>query len=155
MAKHQQPPTQPSRVPGTIQNTAKNSDNHTVDYYFSVLDKVGRQREHSPQALAAPAAYDQKIDIEQEAAREQKIRNDNAEQDIRLKKVALNWLFGLLLGETTLIFLFSIFQGVRWPHNFHLEDWSFKLLVTATIAQITGMLFVAVRYLFPSGSANK
>jgi hypothetical protein len=30
-----------------------------------------------------------------------------------------------------------------------MQEWSFKLLITATIAQITGMLFVAVRYLFP------
>ena len=92
--------------------------------------------------------------IEQEIARERKLKNDDAEQDIRLKRSTLNRLFIFLVAETALIFLLAFFQGIHWPHHFHLEDWSFKLLVTATVAQITGMLFVAVRYLFPTKSSR-
>jgi hypothetical protein len=119
---------------------------HTVEHYFDVLHEVANRS--TPQTTARAAT--ERIDIEQEIARERKIKNDNAEQDIELKRMTLNRLFRFLIAETALIFLLAFFQGIHWPHYFHLEDWSFKLLVAATIAQITGMLFVAVRYLFPT-----
>lgn len=89
------------------------------------------------------------IDIEQEVARKKQLENENTAQDIRLKRITLNRLFWFLAAETTLIFLFAFFQAVEWPDGFALEEWSFRVLIGATIAQITGMLFVAVRYLFP------
>ncbi|HEU4914205.1 MAG TPA: hypothetical protein VFT16_02240 [Candidatus Saccharimonadales bacterium] len=113
-----------------------------VDHYFQAL-------EH---AKPAPASNDnqKKIDINEEIARERKIRNDNAEQDISLKRTTLITLFIFLAIETFLIFLLALFQAVGWPGNFSLDELSFRLLIGATIAQITGMLFVAVRYLFPN-----
>jgi len=89
------------------------------------------------------------IDINNEIAREQKLKNDNAEQDIALKRLVLDRLFIFLGVETTAIFVLAFCQATRWPLHFRLEDWSFKILVSATIAQITGMVFVVVRYLFP------
>lgn len=89
------------------------------------------------------------IDIDQEIARKTQLENENTAQDIRLKRITLNRLFWFLAAETTLIFLFAFFQAVEWPDGFALEEWSFRVLIGATIAQITGMLFVAVRYLFP------
>ena len=89
------------------------------------------------------------IDINNEIAREQKLKNDNVEQDIQLKRSTLDRLFVFLTAETALIFAFAFFQAIRWPFHFHLEEWSFKLVLTVTILQITGMLYVAVRYLFP------
>lgn len=123
---------------------------HTVEHYFDVLHEVASR---PPRQTAAPKVAAQ-IDIEQEIARERKIKNDNAEQDIALKRMTLNRLFRFLTAETVLIFLLAFFQGVHWPHGFHLEDWSFKILVGATIAQITGMLYVAVRYLFPTKNSK-
>ncbi|HUS25952.1 MAG TPA: hypothetical protein VMY99_01215 [Nevskiaceae bacterium] len=90
-------------------------------------------------------------DIDQEILREHRLQNDDTQQNIKLKRVTLNRLFIFLAIETSVIFLFAFFQAIGWPHKFDLEEWSFRLLVTATIAQITGMLFVAVRYLFPKG----
>lgn len=95
------------------------------------------------------------VDINDEIARAEKIKNDNAEQDIQLKRNTWYRLFRFLIAETTLIFIFAFFQGIRWPWHFHLEDWSFKLLVIATIGQITAMLYVAVRYLFPNNGARR
>jgi len=124
-------------------------DTHTpavradVQHYFDVLDKI--QQRNAP-----PAEKAQKLDIEQEIAREQKIKNDNAEQDIALKRLTLRLLFLFLAVETALIFLFTFAQALHF-HGFQLEEWSFRTLVTATILQITGMLFAAVRYLFPKG----
>jgi len=136
MAQESMPPKQPK----------DRKSPHAVKYYFDVLSRAEKAlaRQTSP-----PKSKD-RIDIEQEIAREHKLKNDNAEQDIRLKRSTLNRLFVFLVVETALIFTFALFQAVHWPHNFHLEDWSFKLLTTATIAQIAGMLLVAVRYLFPA-----
>lgn len=123
---------------------------HTIKYYFDVLS----QAEKSLMRQMPTAESKDRIDIEQEIARERKIKNDNAEQDIALKRTTLNRLFRFLTAETALIFLLAFFQAIHWPHNFHLENWSFKLLVTVTVAQITGMLFVAVRYLFPTKNSR-
>ncbi|MGF7229563.1 MAG: hypothetical protein ACQR33_06335 [Candidatus Saccharibacteria bacterium] len=89
------------------------------------------------------------VDINQEIARAEKIKNDNAEQDITLKRNTWYRLFRFLITETTVVFILAFFQAIHWPWHFHLEDWSFKLVITATIGQITTMLYVAVRYLFP------
>jgi hypothetical protein len=95
----------------------------------------------------APIAVAQQIDdIEQERKR---LENQDYAQNTTLKRRTINLLFRFLALETTAIFVFAFAQATRWPADFHMEEWSFKLLVTATIAQITGMLLVAVRYLFP------
>lgn len=118
------------------------SPRQEVAHYLKALDTAKRKISVNFSAKAG------KIDIEEETVRAQKIKNDNAEQDIRLKRVTLNRLFILLAAETVLIFIFAFLQATKLL-NFQLEEWSFKLLVTATIAQITAMLFAAVRYLFP------
>jgi hypothetical protein len=118
-----------------------------VSHYFRVLEEV--------QVKPASGINAQKIDMDEEIAREQKIKNDNAEQDIQLKRTTLNRLFWFLTVETAFIFAFAFCQAVGWPAGFALEDWSFRLVVGATIAQITGMLFVAVRYLFPTNNKER
>lgn len=113
-----------------------------VDHYFQVLEKA--------KPVSTSDENQKKIDINEEIARERKIKNDNAEQDIGLKRTTLITLFVFLAIETGLIFLFALFQAIGRPDGFILQEGSFRLLVGATIAQITGMLFVAVRYLFPT-----
>lgn len=118
----------------------------SVQYYFELLDKVERRKGHLTEKQPT---IEEKTDIEQEIARRRRLENNDLAQNIKLKRQTLDRLFLLLAVETVFIFMFALFQGIGWPGTFHLEDWSFKLLVTATIAQITGMLYVAVRYLFP------
>lgn len=76
------------------------------------------------------------------------IENEGLEQDIRLKKWTLIILFGFLSVETVAIFTYSYFQATMFL-GFNLEEWSFKLLVAATITQITYMCQMAVKHLFP------
>lgn len=83
--------------------------------------------------------------------RKKELENISLEQDIELKRKTLNRLFLFLGLETFIIFTFTFFQAIKWPVSFHLEEWSFKLLVLATITQITSMLAIAVRHLFPKG----
>lgn len=90
----------------------------------------------------------QRTSVFSEIAREKKLKNDDTEQDITLKKTTLNRLFLFLAIETCVIFLFALFQATHFI-NFALDEWSFKLLTSVTITQITIMLFVAVSYLFP------
>jgi len=97
----------------------------------------------------------QTADINQEIARAERIKNDNAEQDIQLKRNTWYRLFRFLIIETTVVFVMAFFQAIHWPWDFHLEEWSFKLVVTVTIGQITAMLYVAVRYLFPNAGRGR
>ncbi len=82
-------------------------------------------------------------------AERRRLQNEALQQDIKLKKTTLNRLFFLLVGETIIIFMFSAFQGFRlW--GFLLEEWNFRILVTATLTQISVMLSIAVKHLFPT-----
>lgn len=86
--------------------------------------------------------------IDEELVRRQRLDNDDAEQNIRLKRIVLDRLFWFLGIETAAVFLCTLLQATSW-FGFKLDECSFDILVTATIAQIAGMLLVAVRYLFP------
>lgn len=119
-----------------------------VRHYFDVLDRVESRKRSGPSGAAQEK---EKIDIEQEIAREQKLKNDNAEQDIALKRLVLSRLFRFLAVETALVFVLAFMQAVHRPWNFTLQEWSFRVVVSATILQITAMLLAAVRYLFPKG----
>lgn len=76
------------------------------------------------------------------------LENKAIEQDITLKKITLLILFCFLAVETVVIFVTAFFQGFQFK-GFLLEEWSFRLVISATITQITVMLLVAVRHIFP------
>lgn len=127
---------------------------HTVnpDYKGDLLSKVRANRfNQSPgrwtkiQNIVIPTAVKK---------RKEEIENESLEQDIRLKRHTLYALFTFLLVETIVVFLFSYLQATG-KCGFYLEDWSFRLLVAATISQITYMLQVAVRHLFPNNHSAK
>lgn len=117
------------------------AEGHLQKYY----DFLSSPENTTERSIQGPT---QRSSVADEIAREKKLKNDDTEQDIRLKKTTLNRLFALLVGETIIIFLFSFLQAT---HDFHfaLDEWSFKLLTSVTITQITVMLYVAVNYLFP------
>jgi hypothetical protein len=132
-----------AKFPAT--DTSSNQPSGSVGGYLEVLGQLETRQTPPQQPGAAPTP---KIDINDELARRERIRNDDAEQDIALKKQTLNRLFWFLGIETGLIFVFTFLQATGYL-RFSLEEWSFKVLVAATIAQITAMLYVAVTYLFP------
>jgi ABC-type multidrug transport system permease subunit len=86
---------------------------------------------------------------EQIESRRRELENTAFEQDILLKKGTFFYLILFLVSETVLIFIIAFFQGLA-PWHFHLEEWTFKLLATATITQITAMFFMVVKHLFPT-----
>lgn len=90
-----------------------------------------------------------RLNMEEEVVRAENLKNTAFEQDIRLKKITLIILFIFLGLETISVFLFAFLQGVTFQH-FHLDEWSFKLLVSATLLQITYMVKIAVQHLFPN-----
>ncbi|MCK4354807.1 hypothetical protein KAW43_00400 [Candidatus Parcubacteria bacterium] len=88
------------------------------------------------------------VKIKDELAKREKLKNVDIEQDIKLKKLVLKVLLLFLGIETFVIFSFAFLQATAFL-NFKLEEWSFRLLVSVTIAQIYLMLRIAVEYLFP------
>jgi hypothetical protein len=120
-----------------------NAANNDLQKYYDFLVSMPGDQSRSA-GLHTP----KRSSISHELAREKKLKNDDTEQDIRLKKITLNRLFLFLAGETVIIFIFTFLQATG-TFNFSLDEWSFKLLTSVTITQITVMLFVAVNYLFP------
>ncbi len=84
--------------------------------------------------------------------RRKELENDAFSQDIALKRITLIVLFVFLALETVLVFTFAFLQATKLL-SFSLEEWSFKLLITATLSQITLMLNVAVKHLFPNSKS--
>jgi hypothetical protein len=90
-----------------------------------------------------------------EVTRRKQLENDALAQDIRLKEQTLQRLFVFLTIETVVIFAMAFMQAIHWPFGFNLDDWSFRLLLAATISQITFMLNIAVKNLFPRRAERK
>lgn len=95
-----------------------------------------------PSPTSLPVTIDEKI-------RKQQIENDNIEKDQRLKETTLRILFFFLTFETIIIFVLAFFQGF-YAGGFHLEEWSFRLVIAGTLSQIAAMLIIAVKNLFPT-----
>ena len=117
----------------------------TKSYYSQTTIEELRNQVSSANKTAPDHLSPTPID---EKKRRQKIENDNAEKDQRLKALTLILLFAFLTLETIVIFVLAFFQGFSYS-GFHLDEWSFKLVIIATLGQITAMLSIAVTHLFP------
>lgn len=135
-----------SDFPNKKENSFINSKNETAEEVYSdfVEDLVSFKSK-----LKKSKLKEKRVSLEDTITEKEGIKNIGRRQDINLKKKTLAFLCGLLSIETIVIFLFSFFQATKYPMSFHLEEWSFKLLVAATISQITIMLLIAVKHLFP------
>lgn len=100
----------------------------------------------APSSRIVSGAETESVDKKIEEARALRIKNNNIEEDQRLKKDTLGKLFLLLTIETSIVFVMAFMQGFKL---FWLDEWSFRLLLSATLLQITAMLTIAVRHLFP------
>lgn len=94
------------------------------------------------------------FDSKAERARKDKIRNDNLESDQKMKKWSLVALFIFLGIETIAVFFIVFFQGFK-TSGFQIEEWNFRLVIGGTLIQITAMLEVAIKHLFPPASSHK
>lgn len=102
---------------------------------------------NTPRGLPAPPEGRQPKRLDQKIRRLE-IENNIAEADQQLKVKTLVILFVFLSVETVVVFLLAFFQGFGWQ-QFQLDEWSFRIVVAATIGQITAMLTIAVQHLFP------
>lgn len=121
------------------QKTAPQLDNILNELKKQVKESGGTTE--SPLTAQKPTTIDEKL-------RRQQIENDKLEKDQELKENTLKKLFRFLSIETAIIFALAFLQGFRW-WRFKMDEWSFRLVITATIGQITAMLTIAVQHLFP------
>lgn len=130
-----------------------------IEEYLDLLEKAEKRNliAHG-RKFYSTSFPEKKVRIDDVINERERIKNDDLKQNIRLKSIISAFLCLLLYAETIVVFVFSLFQAIEvrieWPifgtQPFHLDEWSFKLLVTATIAQITIMLRIVVKYLFPN-----
>jgi hypothetical protein len=127
------------------------SDNPpTSPEYKEYKEKIQKLIKDKTSDFVSPSNFIEKTPIiEQIDSRRKELENTAFEQDIKLKKGTFSYLISFLVCETALIFLIAFFQGLHL-FNFALEEWTFKLLVTVTISQITAMFFIVVKHLFPN-----
>lgn len=121
-----------------------------IKEYYDLLEEARRRNLILHGRKISSFGYtEKKIRIDDVINEREKIKNEGLALNNELKKKTLSFLCNLLFGETLIVFVFSFFQAFGlW--GFKLEEWSFKLLITATISQITIMLLVAVKHLFPN-----
>ena len=109
-----------------------------------------------PQQKSSRTTYNDLI--EEAKLRTREISNEKlqAENDILtknqgLKAVTLKLLFILLFCESLVLFVLTFFQGFgAW--GFDLDVVTLRIVVVASLLQISAMLTIAVRHLFPSAS---
>jgi len=129
------------------ENSFVDSEDNTIEENYSeFIEELMAERNLNAHKYESK---EKKVSFKDTIAEKERIKNIGRRQDIDLKKKTLSFLHKLLFAETVVIFLFSFFQATEFPMNFHLEEWSFKLLVATTISQITIMLLIAIKHLFP------
>lgn len=132
-----------------IINDNKKSHDRIYDEIYKELEKY---KSHSQSILTYTKTPASTSTIDKNIKTQSQIRREDADQNIRLKKYAFFILFGFLAVETIAVFVFTAFQAWKF-YGFELEEWSFKLLLGATLFQITFMIKIAVRHLFPDGKS--
>jgi hypothetical protein len=140
---------QEPQQPGALSTTIVQSDDNKVQQPDPVVQNLLQQLAHATRTSPNP----QPTGLLTERIRKYKIDNDRKEDDQSLKRKTLNRLFIFLACETFLIFTMIFFQGFKIC-GFDIDHISFRIVVSATITQIAGMLFIAVRHLFPSHKVN-
>jgi hypothetical protein len=94
-------------------------------------------------------------------ARIKEARADDVEGDIDLKWMIAKVVIGLLLAQTIIFFAIAFFQGLGflpwWPYvlKFHLDEWSFRILISATLLETYYLMRIVVTYLFPPRDPGK
>ncbi len=116
--------------------TSSNSDLSDNKFFKKYLSSFSRSGKSVPDKLR---------DYERE---KKEIENEDLRQNIALKRNTLDRLFLFLAVETGLVFAITFYQGFK-NLGFSLDSWNFRTLITATILQITTMLLVVVKHLFP------
>ena len=120
----------------------KSMGNADESKIFGILEKSEDQSEEG----STVTEYD--LVLEKIVKSKEELESLDLEQNIRLKKITLAVLFSFLGAETVAVFLIAFFQGFE-VGGFALEEWNFRLMIAGTIMQITFMLQIAVKHLFP------
>lgn len=127
--------------------------------YDALMEELKRQTQNRPKSqIIKPdsvASLNVGVPIDQtikkERARTQEIANNNRVSDQKLKSRSLIALFIFLGIETLAIFALAFAQGFEFK-GFKLDEWSMRIIIVATLGQITAMLTIAVQHLFPNNN---
>ena len=151
------------------QQNSKNAP-HTLtgaSYFEQVLDEIRSSSNNETEKIRNDQSLNKHkqpsvpIDtlLQQQRVRAHSLNNDKKESEIdlisknqKLKKLTLILLFILLFAESITLFVLAFFQGFK-THNFELDTWTLRIVVVATLVQISAMLTIAVRHLFPSAKS--
>lgn len=110
----------------------------------------------STSSAQVPAATTFQSLIDKEKVRARALDNEKKQaenglinKNQALKQLTLILLFILLFVESITLFVLTFFQGFKF-YNFDLDHITLRIVIVATLVQISAMLTIAVRHLFPA-----
>ncbi len=121
----------------------------------NIGDSASSKAPAPPRKSASQATTLQSL-IDKEKVRARQLDNEKKQtenslinKNQSLKKLTLILLFVLLFVESIALFVLAFFQGFKY-YGFDLDAITLRIIVVASLAQISAMLTIAVRHLFPS-----
>lgn len=144
--------------------STKQPDRKSSSYFEQVLGEIrnssSADSEQDTAGLSLQIAKQPSVTfdalLQQQKVRTHELNNDKKERENDLisknqglKKLTLILLFILLFAESVTLFVLTFFQGFKFK-GFELDLWTLRIIVVASLAQISAMLTIAVRHLFPS-----
>ena len=80
-----------------------------------------------------------------ERNRSHKLKNDNLETDIKLKKSYAKWLIGVMIGQLLIMNIVFIFVGLDFMKY---NEYILHLYISGTLLELFGLVLVITKYLF-------
>ncbi len=134
-----------NRINRPIHVATHKTSNDSQIFYEKLSEYAVRTPKNQKIYFSQPKGIRERIDHQE---RRKELENNALEQDIKLKRNTLFILFLFLAAETILVFRIAWKQG-SFLGDFYLDEVSFRTVMVATILQITAMLTIAVKHLFP------
>ncbi len=89
-----------------------------------------------------------------EDVRTKKLRNDIIEQDLKERKLYAHRIFSLIATWLSVLGIIIVLQGII-ENGFNLSEPVLLAVVGGTTANVLGMFYVVLKYLFPKWEEEK
>lgn len=114
------------------------SSNESQDSELDVQNLAQRA-----ETLVSNEAQDAPTDVERN--RSHKLKNDNLETDINLKKSYAYWLIGVMIGQLLIMNTVFILVGTELIKY---SEYILHLYISGTLLELFGLVLIITKYLF-------
>lgn len=119
-----------------------NNDNSPLEDLDEHLRNTGPILQRAEELVASES---QDAPTDDERKRTHKLKNDDFETDIDLKKRYAKWLIGVMIGQLLIMNLVFACVGLKWMEY---SDFILHLYISGTLLELFGLVLVITKYLF-------